>query len=388
LKTSKKLIQKPIKWLLFPGAVWLDKNMDYQKYLDFNLWGNSGEDYLQSILIFVGALLVFKIAQVIIIKRIESVTQKTETDIDDFMMTLIKSIKPPFYFLISIYLASRFLEIKEIISKFIDGVIFIAVVLQLILIAQRIIDYVSIKIIQKTTRENGEMTEDEIRGEEAVVRTVGRVVKFIIWAMAILFVLSNMGVNVTSALAGLGIGGIAIAMASKDILSDIIAAITIFIDKPFKVGQFVQVGDNMGTVEYVGAKTTRIKTLQGEELIIPNQELANSRVQNYKRMEKRRVVFNLGVVYGTKLEKLKKIPNLVKEIVEKVENTEFDRSNFATYGDFSLNFENVYYINTADYNEYMNIQEKINLAIYEKFEEEGIEFAYPTQTVIVSSVKG
>ncbi|MDD3498722.1 MAG: mechanosensitive ion channel family protein [Candidatus Moranbacteria bacterium] len=362
--------------------------MDYQKYLDFNLWGNSGEDYLQSILIFVGALLVFKIAQVIIIKRIESVTQKTETDIDDFMMTLIKSIKPPFYFLISIYLASRFLEIKEIISKFIDGVIFIAVVLQLILIAQRIIDYVSIKIIQKTTRENGEMTEDEIRGEEAVVRTVGRVVKFIIWAMAILFVLSNMGVNVTSALAGLGIGGIAIAMASKDILSDIIAAITIFIDKPFKVGQFVQVGDNMGTVEYVGAKTTRIKTLQGEELIIPNQELANSRVQNYKRMEKRRVVFNLGVVYGTKLEKLKKIPNLVKEIVEKVENTEFDRSNFATYGDFSLNFENVYYINTADYNEYMNIQEKINLAIYEKFEEEGIEFAYPTQTVIVSSVKG
>lgn len=357
--------------------------MDYQKYLDFSLWGNSGEAYFQSLAVFVGALIIFKLVQFVAIKRIEVVTKKTETDIDDFLMTLIKSIKPPFYLLISLYLASRFIVVKEVVAGFIDAVIFIAVVLQIILITQRVIDYISIKIIQKTTNENGDMSEEEIRGEEAVVKTVGRVIKFIIWALAILFVLSNMGVNVTSALAGLGIGGIAIAMASKDILSDIIAAITIFIDKPFKVGQFVQVGDNMGTVEHVGAKTTRIKTLQGEELIIPNQDLANSRVQNYKRMEKRRVVFNLGVVYGISSEKLKKIPSIIKEIIENVEKTEFDRSNFATYGDFSLNFETVYYIDSSDYNEYMNIQEKINLAIYEKFEKEKIEFAYPTQTVFV-----
>jgi len=359
--------------------------MDYQKFLDFTLLGNSGEDYLRSFLVFIGAVVVFKIVQFIIIKRVEILTRKTETDLDDFIITSIKSIKPPFYFFVSLYIASRFLTIKEVFSNFIDGAIFILVVLQMILVLQKIIDYAASKIIKKASVDNVDEQEDQ--EEEAVIRTISRVVKFLVWAVAILFVLSNMGVNVTSAIAGLGIGGIAIAMASKDILSDIIAAVTIFIDKPFKVGQFVQIGENMGTIEHVGAKTTRIKTLQGEELIIPNKDIANSRIQNYKRMSNRRIVFNLGVVYGISAEKVKQIPIFIKEIIEGVDLTEFDRSNFATYGDSSLNFETVYYINSADYNEYMDVQEKINLAIYEKFEKEGIEFAYPTQKIFVESLR-
>lgn len=355
--------------------------MNYQQYLDFNFWGNSGQDYLHSLLIFLGALIVFKLVQFVIIKRIEMVTKKTDTDIDDFLMTLIKSIKPPFYFLVSLYIASRFIEIKAVVSSFIDTIIFIALILQIVLILQRVIDYASYKIIQSASKNNENEQED--MEEEAVINTVGRVLKFLLWSVAVLFVLSNVGVNVTSAIAGLGIGGIAIAMASKDILSDIIAAITIFIDKPFKVGQFVQIGDSMGTIQHIGIKTTRIETLQGEELVIPNQDIANSRIQNYKRMDRRRVSFDLGVVYGISSGKLKKIPVFIKEIIESFDKTEFDRSNFAKYGDFSLNFETVYYINSADYGEYMNVQEKINLAIYKKFEEEGINFAFPTQTVII-----
>jgi len=355
--------------------------MNYQKFLEFNIWGNSGQDYLNSLLVLAGALVIFKLVQFVIIKKIEFVTKKTETDIDDFLMTLVKSIKPPFYFLLSLYIASRFLAIKAIVAKFIDNIIFIIVVLQIILILQRVIDYVVTKVIQKTTSDDE--TEKEKIEEEAVIKMVGRILKFILWIVAVLLMLSNIGINITSAIAGLGIGGIAIAMAAKDVLSDIIASISIYIDKPFRVGQRIQTGTDVGTVEHIGIKTTRLRTPQGQELIISNTDMASARIQNFKKMERRQVKLTLGVVYGLKADKLKKIPMFIKEIIDNIEDAKFDRSHFATYGDFSLNFETVYYIDSSDFKKYMNAQEQVNLAIYKKFEEERINFAFPTQTVIV-----
>lgn len=196
-------------------------------------------------------------------------------------------------------------------------------------------------------------------------------------------ILANMGYNVTSLIAGLGIGGIAIGLALQNILGDLFSSLAIYFDKPFKVGDFVIVDQYMGTVKHVGVKTTRIEALQGEEIVVSNSDLTNSRIQNFGVMQRRRIAFNFGVTYDTSAEKLKAIPGWVKKIIDDIEITEYDRSNFKGFGDSSLDFENVYYLNSGDYNEYMNTQEEINLAIVQKFEEEGVEMAFPTQTVHV-----
>lgn len=160
----------------------------------------------------------------------------------------------------------------------------------------------------------------------------------------------------------------------------------IFFDKPFEIGDFIVVGDKMGVVEYVGIKTTRIRALSGEQLVFSNTDLTNSRVHNFKKMERRRIVFKLGVIYQTPAEKLKAIPQMVKDIIVKQTDAEFDRGHFASFGDFSLDFEFVYYVSGADYAKCMDIQQAINLSIFEIFEREKIEFAYPSQTLFVNKV--
>ena len=189
-------------------------------------------------------------------------------------------------------------------------------------------------------------------------------------------------------------GGIAIALAAQNILGDLFASLSIVLDKPFVVGDFLIIGDFLGSVEKVGIKTTRLRSLSGEQLVFSNNDLLNSRIRNYGRMYERRVVFSLGVTYQTPSEKLKRIPDIVRKAVEAQENVReavetqedvrFDRAHFQKYGDFALIFEIVYYVLSADYAQYMDVQQAINLRIYEDFEENEIEFAYPTQTVYVS----
>jgi small-conductance mechanosensitive channel len=193
--------------------------------------------------------------------------------------------------------------------------------------------------------------------------------------------LDNLGVNVTALVAGLGVGGVAVALAVQNILGDLFASLSIVLDKPFVLGDFIIVGELLGAVENIGIKTTRVRSLSGEQLIFSNNDLLNSRIRNFGRMAERRVVFQLGVVYGTPKAKLEQIPAIIRSAIEAQQQTRFDRSHFAGYGDFSLDFENVYYVLDRDYNVYMDIQQAINLEIYGRFAEDGIEFAYPTQTL-------
>ncbi len=227
--------------------------------------------------------------------------------------------------------------------------------------------------------------DEELSAERAsAARTIGIVIKAVLWTVGLLFVLNNMGVNITAAVAGLGVGGVAVALAAQAILGDAFSSFAIYLDKPFVVGDFIIVGDHLGVVEHVGIKTTRVKSLQGEQLVFSNTDLTSSRIQNFKKMEQRRVPFTIGVTYQTPSAKLKKIPGMIRGIIEGIESTKFDRAHFKAYGDFSLNFEIVYYVFGSDYNVYMDIQQRINVAIYEAFEKEGIEFAYPTQTLYVN----
>lgn len=343
--------------------------------MDKTFLNNTVNDWLVALGVFLGLSFLFWLFVKIVILKLKKASGKTQTDVDDFVIELFQNIKPPFYFFVSLYISARFLDLNDMIGKIIFGIFVIVVVLQAIFALQKVVDYVIRKKILDHD-ENGDSQD-----KEAVVKLAGQLVKGSLWVVGILLVLSNLGINITSLIAGLGVGGLAIGLALQSVLGDIFASFSIFTDKPFKVGDFIIIGNDMGTVEKVGVKTTRIRTLEGQELVVPNKDLTETRVNNYGRMYRRRVVFNLGVIYETEAEKLKKIPQLVEEIVKQAELAEFDRCHFKDYGDFSLNFETVYFVDTPDYNKYMDVNQEINLKIFEAFKREGIEFAYPTQVV-------
>lgn len=205
-----------------------------------------------------------------------------------------------------------------------------------------------------------------------------------VWIVALLAALDSLGFDVTALVAGLGIGGVAIALATQSILGDLFASLSIVIDKPFVVGDFIRVGDDLGAVERIGLKTTRVRSLSGEQLIFGNADLLRSRIRNYRLMEERRVLFRIGVVYQTPADTLRRIPSMVRQIIESRPATRMDRAHFAELGASEYAFEFVYYVLSPDYNLYMDTQEAVNLAIVEAFEREGIELAYPTRTVILA----
>jgi small-conductance mechanosensitive channel len=217
--------------------------------------------------------------------------------------------------------------------------------------------------------------------EQRRLKPLRSILGIVAWTIGAVFLLDNLGFDISAVVAALGVSGIAVAIAAQGVLGDLFNYFVILFDRPFETGDFIIFEGKLGTVERIGIKTTRIRALSGEELIVANSGLTGTQVHNYARMENRRVVFTFGVRYETKPESLRRIPEIVRQIIEERENTRFDRSHFREYGEYSLIFENVYYVLSADYAEYMGIQQEINLRIYEAFEEMGVEFAYPTQTL-------
>jgi small-conductance mechanosensitive channel len=346
-----------------------------KEFLDQTLWGNTAERYLIAVGIFVGGIILIKIFKTIILHRLKKWAEKTETTLDDFLIKGIeKSIVPLLYYgafyagITSLTLNAQTRKIIEIVS--------------LVLLTFFIVRFISSTLMFTLTyfikkQERGEEKARQLRGMTVLIN-------IFVWVIGIVFLMDNLGFNISAVVAGLGIGGIAIALAAQAILGDLFSYFVIFFDRPFEVGDFINVGDKVGTVEYTGIKTTRVRALSGEQLVFANTDLTNSRIHNFKKMEKRRVVFKLGVVYQTLADTLAEIPSLIKEIIEKQPDTTFDRGHFATYGDFSLNFEFVYFVLSSDYVKFMDTQQRINLEIYKEFENRGIEFAYPTQTLFVN----
>jgi len=339
--------------------------------------GNTVGDFAAAVGVFFVVLLAFRIFQEVIVRYLRRLAKRTKTDIDDMFIRILSQMRPPFYLLLAFYVGLRLISVNELFVKIVGSVLIVWVVYLVIGAVQILVNYVMEK----------SFGDVEDVGTKAAIGTMSKVVKGILWFLGGLFVLSNLGVNVTSVLAGLGIGGIAVALALQNILGDLFSSFAIFLDKPFRVGDFISVGEYMGTVEKIGIKTTRIRSLGGEEVIISNRELTESRIQNFKRMEERRIVFEVGVVYGTASEKLRMIPDMVRGIIEVVDHARPDRVHFKSFGDFSLNFEIVYYVGTREYGTYMDVQQEINLALNDAFAREGIEFAYPTQMVYHEGVR-
>ena len=346
-----------------------------QELLSFTIFGNTVLKYLIALGIFVGGMLVLFIFKTYILGRLKKWADKTNTNLDDLLIKAIeKSLIPVVYF--GIFYAA--LHTLNLSPDFKTGLNIATTVIITFFVVRTIISALgyALKSYAKKS-EDSEKREKQLRG-------ISGLINLVIWFIALIFLLDNFGVKISAVVAGLGIGGIAIALAAQAVLGDLFSYFVIFFDRPFEIGDFIVVGDKRGAVEHIGLKTTRIRALGGEILIFSNTDLTNSRVHNFKKMERRRVVFSLGVTYQTSAQKLKIIPQLVKKIIDEQIDAEFDRGHFASYGDFSLNFEFVYYVVGADYNKYMDIQQSINLTIYEAFEKEGIEFAYPTQTLFVT----
>ncbi len=349
-----------------------------QYYIDllknYEYFGNTAYDYFWALIIFFVVLIVLKFIQLVVIVRLKKLAQKTVTEIDDTIIAIFSSVKPWLYFLVSLFVAIKYLSLPDLFVKIVYVLLVVAVVYEVVRAFEKILDYLLYRQIQKNENGNSEQSK-------SMMRILKLIAQAGLWIIALMMILSNLGVNITSLVASLGVGGIAVALALQNVLSDLFSSFSIFIDKPFEAGDYIQVGTDSGVVQRIGMKTTRIKTLQGEELVVSNKELTTARVQNFKRMEKRREAVTLGVTYETKKEKLEKIPVLVKKVVDSVELATFDRCHFSTYGDFSLNFDIVYYIDEPDYALYMDVKQNVNLEIFEVFEKEGIEFAYPTQLV-------
>ncbi len=284
-----------------------------------------------------------------------------------------------FIAIMALFAGSFLLDLSGQTSGIVKSVVTIAVVLQAALIADAI---VAIYALQHVSRQDAAATS--IKNAISLIRFLARTA---IWSLAILMVLDNLGLDVTTLVAGLGIGGIAIALAAQNILGDLFSSLAIILDKPFVVGDFVIFGEFSGTIERIGVKTTRLRSLSGEQLVVPNADLLSTRLRNMRRMHERRGVFTLGVVYETPFETLKRIPDMLREIVEAEEMVRFGRAHFASYGDFSLDFEVAYYVKSPEYSKFMDVQQAIYFNIFKSFEDEGIAFAYPTKTVIIGGSK-
>jgi len=346
--------------------------MNYTEILALSFWDNTVLEYLIALAAFVLGIIVLKIFKYILLVKIKEIVNHTITEFDDLIIKTVDSVHWPFYLLLSLFFSIRLLNIPNILGQIVYYLLLVAGVYYIVTGLQNIVDY----SFRGLAKKRG--------GDPSMIGLFRKASRVLLWGLAIIIFLQNLGYDITALVAGLGIGGLAIAFALQNILADIFASFSIYFDKPFEIGDFIIIGTDMGTVEKIGIKSTRIKTLQGEELVVSNKELTSTRIHNYKKMDKRRVVFNLGVVYETSTEKLKMIPEIIKQVIDKIELADLDRVHFNKFGDFSLNYEIVYYLNSSEYNDYMNVQQAINLNIKQEFEKEKIEFAYPTQTVFLS----
>jgi small-conductance mechanosensitive channel len=343
------------------------------------LAGNSLFAWTVAATVVAGAYLILSLGRRVLQRKLAGFSEKTETVFDDLLLAVLKSTKSFTLVLLALWLGARPLELGPA-EKIVDLVILFTVALQVALWANRLVsEYIA--HFSRTHR-------DEDPGMVSAVQGLSFLARMVIWTVALLLVIENLGYDVTALVAGLGIGGVAIALAVQNILGDLFASLSIILDKPFVVKDFIIVGDLLGEVEKIGIKTTRVRSLSGEQLIFSNSDLLNSRIRNFKRMYERRVPFTFGVIYQTTPDQLESIPETVKALIQGIDNTRFDRAHFKSFGASSYDFEVVYYVLSPDYNVYMDIQQAINLGLCRAFAEQGIEFAYPTQTLYISREEG
>ncbi|MDE2162377.1 MAG: mechanosensitive ion channel family protein [Alphaproteobacteria bacterium] len=295
------------------------------------------------------------------------------------LVGLIKSTNSLFLLVVALYCGSYALPLRGRAESTVETIIQVAVLLQLGIWGLRVVLYSIEGFV-------GRQPLDDSARLATAMGAITFIARVVVWSLVGLLVLSALNINITALVTGLGIGGVAVALAAQNILGDLFASLSIVLDQPFAVGHFIVVGDMSGTVEHVGIKSTRIRSLSGEQIVQSNANLLSARIHNYKHLYERRVLFAIGVTYDTPPEKLEAIPAMIHDAIKANDRTRFDRAHFKDFGDSSLNFETVYYVLSSDYGTYMDIQQRINLELVKRFAAEKIEFAFPTRTLYVNQV--
>ncbi len=330
---------------------------------------------------FAGAIFVLVlIIRQFVLSRLRLLAAKTESKIDDYIVIALEKTGTLFLLLITLYISFYHIKFSDAVEVILDRLMVVILAVQIGKLGSSVLS----TIIENYFRRKN---PEEVETERATIGLLTLTAKAVFFVTLFLFVLHNLGINVTALVTGLGVGGIAIALAVQSILGDMIGSMSIIMDKPFVVGDYIVIDNLEGTVENIGLKTTRLRSLTGEQLILSNADLLKSRIKNLKRMERRRINVTLGVTYETNQEQLESIPQTIKLIVEAEPKVQFDRCFFLNYGPSSLDFELVYWILAPEVLTARQAQQSINLKIFKAFNEQGIQFAYPTQTLHMIAAK-
>ena len=343
--------------------------------MNASYFGNSARAWHVAAGIAVAVYLSLVLVQRLAVGRLGKLAQRTDNDWDDAVVDLVRNTRPFFFVALSLIAAIRGLAVPRSWGGPLHAVLELLVLLQIGLWATGLIAF----LVERSLSRRRE-TADRIG--VAAVRAIGITVKVVAWIIVVLIAIQNVfDKNVTALMTGLGVGGIALALAVQNILGDLLAAVAIVFDRPFDVGDTIQVENHVGTVEQIGLKTTRLRSVTGEQLIIGNGELLKSKLRNYRRMYERRAILHLDLNYETPPEVVERIPVMIREIVESQSGVRFDRSHFAGFMENALRVETVYFVLDPDYSCYMDVQQAVNLGILRRFAAERIQFAFPTRTV-------
>lgn len=340
-------------------------------------WPDVGwTELLPAMLAGLVTIIVIKAGLRLAIQRLRTLSQRTRTSFDDGLVGVLEQTNTVLIWIVGLLVGLSMLPLDDRWHGRVSQLWFAVVALQLGLWGQR-----AVALMLAAQQQRNHAGSGSGNALSATATLLGWGLRGALWVVIALAVLSNMGVNITAFVASLGIGGVALALAVQNILGDLFASLAIAVDKPFEVGDSITVGDVTGTVERVGLKTTRIRSLGGEQIVMSNAELLKRTVANFKRLQTRRVLFTFGVTYDTPADQVAAVPPLVKELIEADAKLEYVRAHFKGFGESSLNFEVVYRVLDPDYDVYMDRQQALNLALMRTLQERGIRFAFPTQTL-------
>jgi len=351
--------------------------MNPDQFLDRVLYHNSMRQWAIAIAIALVAFLGLLLVRFVLVGRLGAVAKRTSTEWDDILVELVARTRPYFLAATAIVVGSHFLALPPTTDHYFDATFALVLLVQCGLWGVGAVDL----WIQ---RHSSLRTSHSDIASATTMRALGLAAKLVLWTIVFITALDKFGVNVSTLVTGLGIGGVAIALAVQNILGDLFAALSIVFDKPFDVGDSIAVDQAQGTVERIGLKTTRIRSISGEQIIISNSELLKSRIRNYKRQLDRRVVFTTDVTYDTPPEVIASIPGMIREVISAQQPVRFDRSHFTQYTDSALRVETVYHVLDADYGRYLDIQQTINLELLRRFNAAKIEFAFPTRSIVIN----
>lgn len=336
--------------------------------------GNDLQSWGTALGVAVGIILLSLVARHLLIVRWGKVAVRTRSDLDDFAVDLIRRTRSFFLIFLGVWAGAQLLDLRPSAERRFEQAAVLVFLLQAAIWGNGLVGF-------WVHRFTASRRAPDDAGSTTTIVATGYLLRLLLWTIILLVALENLGVNITALIAGLGITGIAVALALQNVLGDLFAAVAIVLDRPFVLGDSISVEGVDGTVERIGIKTTRVRSLSGEQVILPNSELLKGRIRNFRRMDERRVVFKIGVVTETAADKVSRLPAVIRELVESQPHTRFDRSHFARFTDSGLEFETVYFVTSPDYNQYMDIQQAINVALLRRLTEDGIGVAHPARLI-------